>query len=209
VTVIRAVLWDFGGVISSSPFEAFAAYEQAQGLPDGFLRRLNAVNPDTNAWAQLERSKVDLAGFAALYQREAAEAGGQVDGHAVMSLLTTGSLRPAMLEAVRRCRSSYKTALLTNNFLITERNPRLGAVLDLFDLILESSKVGIRKPDVRFYQLACEALAIDPTEAVFLDDLGVNLKPARQMGMTTIKVGDPDQALDQLEQVIGISLRDR
>jgi putative hydrolase of the HAD superfamily len=204
---VRAVLWDFGGVILSSPFEAFAAYEREHGLPEGFLRRLNATNPDTNAWAQLERSTVDLAGFAELYEAEAAEAGHRIDAGAVLALLS-GELRPAMVQALRRIRAEgLVQACLTNNVAGTEAvRPELAEVMALFDAVLESSKLGVRKPDPRFYDLALEAVGVAPTEAVFLDDLGINLKPARALGIHTIKVVDPDSALAELEQAVGFPL---
>ena len=208
-TVIRAALFDFGGVILSSPFEAFARYERSHDLPDGFLRTVNATNPDTNAWARLERSEVDLAGFAELFTTESAALGHAVDGADVLGLLS-GDIRPAMVEAVRRCGERLITGLLTNNFLVAadhvDRESEMGAIFGLFDAVIESSKVGVRKPDPRFYELACEQLAIGPAEAVFLDDLGINLKLARAMGMTTIKVTDPSVALAELEAVVGFPL---
>jgi putative hydrolase of the HAD superfamily len=217
--MIRAVLFDFGGVILSSPFEAFAEYERRNGLPDGLIRRLNATNPDTNAWAKLERSEVDLGQFAALFSNEAADAGYEVDGAAVLGLLG-GRVRPEMVEALRRCSERLITGLLTNNFVSRDRQsaPAEGAdptgrtgqiaeIMDLFDGIVESSKVGVRKPDPRFYEMACKMLEIEPNEAVFLDDLGINLKPARAMGMTTIKVIDPAEAIAELEAIVGFPLR--
>jgi putative hydrolase of the HAD superfamily len=207
--VIRAALFDFGGVILSSPFEAFARYERDHGLPDGFLRTVNATDPDTNAWAQLERSEVDLDGFARLFTAEAESLGHHVDGADVLGLLS-GDIRPAMVEAVRRCGERLVTGLLTNNFLVAadhvDRESEMGAIFGLFDAVVESSKVGVRKPDPRFYQLACERLGIEPAEAVFLDDLGINLKPAKALGMTTIKVIDPARAIAELEQVVGFPL---
>jgi len=210
---IRAALFDFGGVILSSPFEAFARYEAEHGLPPGFLRRVNATDPDTNAWARLERSEVDLDEFGRLFEAEARALGGEVVATDVLGLLR-GEIRPAMVEALRRCHERLATALLTNN-VVTMRtdgmaggaSAELAAVLDHFDVVLESSVVGVRKPDPEFYRRACAALAIEPAEAVFLDDLGVNLKPARAMGMTTIKVDDPDVAIAELEAVVGFPLR--
>ena len=79
--------------------------------------------------------------------------------------------------------------------------------MSLFDVVLESSKIGVRKPEPRIYELACEALEVEPADCVFLDDLGINLKPARAMGMTTIKVVEPGDALAELEQVVGFPLR--
>ncbi len=209
--VIRAALFDFGGVILSSPFEAFADFERERGLPEGFLRSVNATAPDTNAWAKLERNEVSVSDFGRLFANESAALGHEVDGVDVLGLLQ-GTLRPAMVEAVRRCAEQLITGLLTNNFVIAadghvDRESEMGEVLALFDAVIESSKVGVRKPDPRFYELACEQLSIDPDEAVFLDDLGVNLKPARALGMTTIKVGDPDRAIAELESVVGFPLR--
>jgi putative hydrolase of the HAD superfamily len=203
---IRAALFDFGGVILTSPFEAFLRYERDRGLPEGFLRRLNATNPDTNAWARLERSEVSFEEFCRLYEGEAREAGGEIDAREVMALLS-GDVRPEMVEAVRRCKERLKTALLTNNFVSGDERPDLGEVLALFDVVVESSKAGVRKPDAEFYELACTELGIEPHEAVFLDDLGINLKPARALGMTTIKVDDPSAAIAELEQVVGFPLR--
>jgi putative hydrolase of the HAD superfamily len=211
------VVFDFGGVILSSPFEAFARYEAGAGLPAGFIRRLNATDPDTNAWARLERSEVDLAGFVGLFEAEARAAGHELDGRAVLAGLA-GELRPEMVEALRRCHERLATALLTNNFVAGTRSDgspdgphapgRFDEVLSHFDVVVESSQVGLRKPDPAIYELVCDKLGVEPAEAVFLDDLGVNLKPARAMGLTTIKVVDPLTALRELEAVVGFPLVD-
>jgi putative hydrolase of the HAD superfamily len=205
--VIRAVLWDVGGVIFSSPFEAFARYERENGLPADFIRTLNATNSDTNAWAKLEQSAVSIDEFCALFEAEARAAGGELKALDVLGCLS-GDIRPEMLEAVKRCRQHLKTAMLTNNFSGEERDASsaMHELTQLFDVVIESSKVGVRKPDPRFYEMACKELEIEPSEAVFLDDLGVNLKPAKAMGMTTIKVVTPQQALADLEAVVGFPL---
>ncbi len=209
--MIRAVFFDFGGVVLSSPFDAFASYEQRSGLPEGLLRSLNATAPDTNAWARLERSEIGIDDFVVAFEAEAAAAGHRVDGRAVLACLS-GELRPAMVEAVRRCSEQFVTGLLTNNFVAgaddrgAAHHPEWRDVVALFDVVVESSRVGVRKPDRRFYELACEMAEVEPAEVVFLDDLGVNLKPARAMGMTTIKVEDPAVALAELEAVLGVPL---
>jgi putative hydrolase of the HAD superfamily len=207
--VIRAVLFDFGGVILSSPFEAFAAYERRAGLPEGFLRSVNSTDPDTNAWARLERSELSLDGFVTAFEAEAAALGHPVDGNEVIGCLR-GEVRPRMVRAVQQCRERFATALLTNNFLTGTTDWSSGGsfheLVDLFDVVVESSRVGCRKPERRFYEIALEELEILAPEAVFLDDLGVNLKPAREMGMTTIKVVDPDAALAELAVVVGLDL---
>jgi len=209
--VVSAVLWDFGGVILTSPFEAFARYEREQGLPEGFIRRVNATNPLDNAWARLERGELDRAGFAEQFGTEARALGGTLSGERVLELLA-GDIRPEMVTALERCREAQlRTACLTNNVSggddgPTERAAEVARIMLLFDVVVESSVVGVRKPDPLFYEIACTTLGIEPSEAVFLDDLGVNLKPARLMGMLTIKVTDPAVALAELEQVLGFPL---
>ena len=203
--MLRAVLFDFGGVILTSPFESFASYEQRRGLPEGFLRDVNRRNPDSNAWARLERSEIGLSEFDAAFAAESQSLGHRVPGAEVLALLA-GEVRPQMARAVRRIAAepSLVTGLLTNNFLSGADLPAEWVeVLGCFDAVIESSRVGVRKPDPQFYELACVQLGISPHEAVFLDDLGVNLKPARAMGMATIKVGDPDVALDELAAALG------
>lgn len=208
--MFSAVLFDFGGVILSSPFDAFAAYERRAGLPTDTIRTINATDPDRNAWARLERNECTLDEFVDAFESEAAALGHRVDGRAVLACLE-GELRPRMVEAVRRCRDHAATALLTNNIVTGSPHWSSGGsfadLLPLFDVVVESSAVGCRKPEPRFYELALEQLDVDASDAIFLDDLGINLKPARAMGMTTIKVGDPDVALEELESLLGVTLR--
>ncbi len=197
-------MFDFGGVISTSPFEAFAHLEAERGLPPGFIRSVNATNPDDNAWARLERSEIDMATFAVAWAAEARALGHEIDGRLVLERLS-GEIRPRMVAALDCCRRHYKTACLTNNFAAPDRvvSEEVAEVYALFDAVLESRVLGVRKPDPRFYERACATLGVAPAEAVFLDDLGVNLKPARALGMHTIKVTDPDEALAELARVLG------
>jgi putative hydrolase of the HAD superfamily len=210
-SAIRAVFFDFGGVILSSPFEAFNGFEERAGLPRDFIRTINSTNPDTNAWARFERSEVTFDEFCDLFEVECRAQGHEVAARELMPLLA-GEIRPAMVEAVRRCRERLTTACLTNNWVSFDDFPadvRAGGrddALSLFHHVIESSKVGVRKPDPRFYELACEMCAVEPAEVVFLDDLGVNLKPAAAMGMTTIKVVDPGEAIAALASVVGFPL---
>jgi putative hydrolase of the HAD superfamily len=209
-TGIRAVLFDFGGVLSASPFEAFARYEEDEGLPPGFLRRLNATNHHDNAWARLERGELRLDEFGALFEEEARAAGHSVAAADVLALLG-GAPRPAMIEAVRHCREGYLVGLATNNFVSARpagtAPSSLESVLSLFDEVIESSTLGIRKPEPAFFHACCTRLDIQPHEAVFIDDLGVNLKPARELGMTTIKFVSEDQAIADLEDALRLQLR--
>jgi len=211
---IRAVLWDFGGVITDSPFEAFRRFEQGRGLPENFLRRVNATNPDSNAWARFERSELTLEQFDGAFADETAAAGHRVSGAQVVKLLY-GAVRPAMVEALRRVGEHYTTACLTNNVnagaghglpTSDERAEEIARILGMFDYVIESRKVGARKPEPRFYEMALAELGIDPREAVYLDDLGINLKPARAMGMTTIKVENAPQALAELSRILELPL---
>ena len=207
---IQAVIWDFGGVITTSPFDEFARYEREHGLPADFLRQVNATNHLDNAWARFERSEIDLAAFDAAFAAETAALGHAVPGREVIALLS-GSIRPAMVQALRVLRARLKIGLITNNVVSPEAQQHGGGgrheVIALFHQVIESAKVGLRKPDPAIYRMMCGALGVAPSACVFLDDLGVNLKPAREMGMVTIKVGDPDAALRQLESLVGFALR--
>jgi putative hydrolase of the HAD superfamily len=204
--VVTAVLFDFGGVVLTSPLEAFDTYEREQGLPAGIIRRVNTTNPDSNAWAKLERREVDADGFATLFEAEARELGAEIDAHAVLGLLA-GEPRPVMVEALRRLRTAgLPIGLLTNNIDPMPREGEIGEVLAFFDAVVESSVEGIRKPEPEIYRRALDRLGVPADGTAYLDDLGVNLKPARSLGMHTIKVGDPHRALAELEQLIGLDL---
>ncbi len=208
---LRAVLWDFGGVILSSPFEAFNRYEAANGLPKDFIRGVNARNPDSNAWALLERSEIEPSQFDELFATESSALGHRVPGADVLALLS-GDVRPKMVSALDAViNAGYLTACLTNNVVSrsddpTPRHREVASIMDKFHHVVESSKVGCRKPEPRFYEIACELLDVSPAECVFLDDLGINLKPAAAMGMHTIKVTDPNVALSELSAVLSIPL---
>ena len=212
---ISAVLWDFGGVFTTSPFAAFATFEAERGLPKDFIRTINANNADANAWARMERNEVSAEEFGDLFEVESRAAGHAVNGGEILPLLS-GRLQPEMVTALRIVAKSYKTACLTNNMRTghgpsmtrdADKAAEIAQVMEIFGQVVESSQVGIRKPEPEFYRIACNMLEVEPSQAVFLDDLGVNLKPARAMGMTTIKVTGQAQALDDLEAVLGISLR--
>lgn len=209
--VKKAVLWDFGGVILASPFEAFRHYETVHGLPQDFIRSVNSTNPHSNAWALLERSEIGPGEFDGLFADESAARGHRVPGADVLGLLG-GEIRDEMVELLDRVKAAgYRVACLTNNVIGgdgsasagDERAVRIAAIMERFDAIVESSKIGVRKPEPRFYEIACEMLDVQPAECVFLDDLGINLKPAAAMGMTTIKVVTAEQAIADLGAALG------
>jgi putative hydrolase of the HAD superfamily len=211
MSMVEAVIWDFGGVISASPFEAFGRYERERGLPPGFLRSVNARNPHDNAWARLERSECSAREFDALFAAESAALGHEVRGTEVLALLD-GVIRPEMVDALRLIRDRMKIGCITNNFAVADENaPRMSdktAIMQLFHHVIESAKAGVRKPDPRIYLMMTDALGVSPERCIYLDDLGVNLKPARELGMRTIKVQGADQALAELEAMLGFALRD-
>jgi len=210
--MIRAVIFDFGGVFTSSPFEAFARYERGRGFPEGLIRKINSANHLENAWARFERAELDLDGFDAAFAAEAQAFGFEVPGRDVIALLS-GDVRPEMVEALRRIKTRFKTGCITNNVpsmqaIGADRPDNLyrREIVEMFDSLIESSKVGLRKPDPRIYTMMCEALSVVPEECVYLDDLGGNLKPARAMGMITIKVENAPQAVAELEAATGMRL---
>ena len=210
---IEAVIWDFGGVFTSSPFEAFNRLEAEKGLPKDLIRRINATNPDTNAWALFERNEVDPAGFDKLFLAESTALGHPLGGAEVLPRLA-GELRPRMVEALKTCKQHFKVGCITNN-VVSMHSPgqaegqraagAMGQVMPLFDAIIESSKAGVRKPDPRIYQMMCDQLSVAPARCVYLDDLGINCKPAAGLGMTAIKVVGVDQTLVDLARATGLS----
>ena len=210
--MIEAVIWDFGGVLTTSPFEAFTRFETERGLPADIIRRTNAANHLENAWAKFERAEVDIEVFDALFATESKALGAEVRGKDVLPLLS-GDLRPEMVEALKRIKARFKTGCITNNLpadAIRGRSGRslyVAEIMVLFDHVIESAKIGLRKPDPRIYQMMIETLKVDPRHCIYLDDLGVNLKPARDMGMTTIKVLNGPQAIAELEAATGLKLR--
>lgn len=210
--MIEAVIWDFGGVLTTSPFEAFSRFETERGLPADIIRRTNAANHWENAWAKFERAEVDIDTFDELFAVESRALGAEVRGKDVLPLLS-GDLRPEMVEALKRVKGGHKTGCITNNLPANAIGSKSGRslyvaeVMVLFDHVIESAKIGLRKPDPRIYQMMVEALGVDPKRCVYLDDLGVNLKPAREMGMTTIKVLNAQQAIAELEAATGLTLR--
>lgn len=210
---LQAVLWDFGGVLTSSPFDAFTRYEAERKLPKDFIRGINAVNGDTNAWARFERSEIDAEGFDVAFAEEARDRGHDVPGKDVLALLS-GDLRPRIIAALKTCKTHVKVGCITNNVksgkgagmsLDPNKARAVGEIMELFDHVIESSKIGLRKPDPRIYEAMCERLSIDPKQCIYIDDLGINLKPARAMGMTTIKALSEQQILDDLAATTGFA----
>lgn len=211
----KAVIFDFGGVITASPFEAFNRLEAERGLPRDFVRTVNTRNPDSNAWALFERAAIDAAAFNELFAAEAKAAGHELDGASVLAVLS-GSIRPAMVTALDRLKDAgYRLACITNNVPTGHGAgmARSGDAQDAyeqafarFEHVIESSKAGVRKPDPRIYQMMCDHLGLGPEVCIYLDDLGINCKPAAQLGMAAIKVTSGEQALADLGALLGLDL---
>ena len=188
-----SIFWDFGGVITSSPFEAFNKFEKDNKLPENFLRKVNSTNPENNAWALLEQSKINQEEFDKLFFLESSQLGHGVAGLKVLNLLE-GDLRMGMVNVIRKLNElGFTQACLTNNFIPSDENQpdmidldKKTEVFDLFDFVFESKEIGLRKPDQAFYDHVIKEVNILPNKIIFLDDLGINLKPAKAMGITTI-----------------------
>jgi putative hydrolase of the HAD superfamily len=211
---VKAVIWDFGGVFTTSPFEAFNRYEVQCGAPKDLIRTVNRTNPDSNAWALFERGEIDRHAFDLKFLAESTALGHPMRGAEVLPLLS-GDVRPRMVEALLLCKQHFKVGCITNN-MIHGHGPGMAATPDSasrtsdimrhFNVIIESSKAGMRKPDPRIYMMMCERLGVVASECVYLDDLGINCKPAAQLGMTAIKVVSEAQALAELQRATGLTL---
>ena len=211
---IKAVFWDLGGVITTSPFDSFNLYEEKHNLEKDFIRRVNSTNPDSNAWAKLERNEIDLGQFNDLFFKESSDLGNPIPGIDVISLLQ-GQLRPEMIQALKVIKGNLIQACLTNNIVspetqLSDKNVSIAGkneeIMGLFDFVIASSEQNVRKPDPAFYHLALNRAGIEAKEAVFLDDLGINLKPAKALGMHTIKVINAHDALKELNAVLPINI---
>ena len=210
-----AVIFDFGGVITSSPFEAFNRLEAQRGLPLDFIRKVNAHNPDSNAWALFERAEITADDFNRMFADEARAQGFELDGAAVLAVLA-GAVRPAMVAALDRLKAQgYRLGCITNNVPTghgagmarsQDASDEIERILARFEHVIESSKAGVRKPDPRIYRMMCEALKLAPQECIYLDDLGINCKPAAALGMHAIKVTSAEQGLAELGTVLGLEL---
>jgi putative hydrolase of the HAD superfamily len=213
--VFTHVIFDFGGVITSSPFEAFNRLEAERGLPHDFVRAVNSTNPDDNAWARFERAEIDAHGFDILFAEEAAALGHQLDGTSVIACLA-GEVRPAMVAALDGLKSAgFGLGCITNNVKAgrgaamarsEDKALHIESIMARFDHVIESSKAGVRKPDPRIYMMMCELLGVEPAHCIYLDDLGINCKPAAALGMCAIKVTSGQQALKELGDILNLPL---
>lgn len=200
----KAIIWDFGGVITSSPFDAFNEFEEVNGLPKDIIRTINSENPDMNAWAQFESNSITINQFDDLFLKEAKAKGFDIKGRDIIKLLK-GSIRENMVSFLRELKSNFKLGCITNNVKpSSEENTdnETKEAMSIFDHVIESSIVGIRKPNPEIYMMSCDALNVSPDQCIYLDDLGINLKPARELGMTTIKVIQPEDAIQEVRNLL-------
>ncbi len=211
---VEAIIFDFGGVFTTSPFEAFSRFERERGLPADVIRRINATNPHDNAWARFERAEIMAAGFDEAFAAEARTLGCEIRGAEVLPLLS-GDVRPRMTRALLACKAAgLKVGCITNNVQAglgagmaanAQKAAMVAEIMGAFDQVIESSKAGVRKPDPRIYEMMCELLMVRPGACVYLDDLGINCKPAAALGMTAIKVVSEGQALEALADATGLT----
>lgn len=213
------VIFDFGGVITASPFEAFNRLEEERGLPRDFVRRVNSADPDDNAWAKFERAEIDAAAFDTLFAAEARALGHELEGEAVLAVIA-GAVRPAMVATLDTLKAKgLRIGCITNNVpggkmgvkgagmtRSEEAASEVASIMARFEHVIESSKAGVRKPDPRIYEMMCEKLGVEPGECIYLDDLGINCKPAAALGMHAIKVTSGEQALADLSAALGMEL---
>ena len=200
----KAIIWDFGGVITSSPFEAFNEFEEANSLPKDIIRTINSENPDMNAWAQFESNSITIGQFNDLFLKEAKAKGFDIKGRDIIKLLK-GSIRENMVSFLRELKSDFKLGCITNNVKSSSQentDNETEEVMSIFDHLIESSIVGIRKPNPEIYMMSCDALNVSPDQCIYLDDLGINLKPARELGMMTIKVIQPEDAIQEVRNLL-------
>lgn len=204
----RAVLFDIGGVLTVSPVTRIINYCHDNAIPDE--TRFAIFGPEDGPWSCFERSELDRDGFAAAFDEHVNGCGTAATGASFMQWFFKGfEPRPEMLAVVEALRPNYKMAAITNNVARDEPSQKRTSGLDahsLFEVVVESAMVGARKPEPRIFQIACDLLGVAPEDAVFLDDLGANLKGARALGMRTIKVDHTTSAIDELEAVLGITL---
>ena len=206
---IKTIIFDFGGVITNSPIEGFKLLEEKHGYDKGIITNINMNNPDNNAWAKSERGEIDINTFLEEFEKEALSIGQKINAKEILQQLY-GSLRKNMINKIKLLSTSKKYKLICLNnvlkgvdiFTPKERVEAVKNVMSYFDIIYESYKLNMRKPEARIYQYILKELNIEPQETVFLDDLGMNLKSARQLGINTIKVIEPNDAIYELDQIL-------
>lgn len=205
---ISVVIFDLGGVVLDSPLAAFAAYEHARGLPAHALNRVILEAGSDGAWARMERGELEMSAFLRAFDAELLARGTPISARELMERVADETqIRPAVVAAIRKLRAAgLRTAALTNNWHSEDQAHKMNALRVEFDVFVESARAGVRKPDPRIYELVCRQLGCEAAQAVFLDDIGLNLKPARAMGMATIKVGDYRVALAELGDLVGVAL---
>jgi putative hydrolase of the HAD superfamily len=208
VVRLAAVVFDIGGVVQDSPLHAIARYERDHGLPSNTINRAVVATGESGAWGRLERGELTVEAWCAPFESDCRAHGVEVDARRLMRYIAeAGRARPQMLRAIARLRQhGLRVAALTNNWASETPPADAHPLSEHFDVVVESRAVGMRKPDPRIYRLACDRLGVEPAQAAFLDDIGANLKSARALGMRTIKVDDPDQALRELEALVGFDL---
>jgi len=203
---IAAVVFDLGGVVLDSPLRVFECFEQQRGLPPHFISELVITTGAEGAWSRLERGQLSMEEFAQAFSAEAKARGQELDAGQLMQALEEATdIRPQVAEMISDLRRfGLRTAALTNNWPSEDQERKIDVLRPLFDVVVESFRVGMRKPEPAIYSLVLSQLGMSGERTVFLDDIGYNLKPARELGMHTIKVTDPNVAMSELVQLLGL-----
>lgn len=201
MTAISGVIFDLGGVVFESPIHRIADFEQNAGLPSQTVAEVIRSNGDDASWHRLERGEIDRDTFIEEFDAEFRQAGLTVDVQRLLSEIESALvIRPGILEAIDALRGSgIIVAALTNNWSPMSSLP----VAEHFDVFVESVVEGCRKPDPEIYLRTLERMGCPPLHTAMLDDLGENLKTARSLGMTTLKVDDPHEAVNWLFRMVG------
>ncbi|XP_059264413.1 acyl-CoA dehydrogenase family member 10 isoform X3 [Mustela nigripes] len=208
----RAVIFDMSGVLIPSPGRVAAEWELQNDIPPGTIRKAWISGGENGPWMKLMRGEITTEDFLQEFGRLCSEiVKTSVPVDSFFSLLTSDQVAkqfPVMTEAITQIRAKgLRTAVLSNNFYLPNGKSFLPLDRKQFDVVVESCLEGICKPDPRIYKLCLERLGLQPSESIFLDDLGPNLKAAASLGIRTIQVNDPETAIKELETLLGFTMR--
>ncbi|XP_004595440.2 acyl-CoA dehydrogenase family member 10 [Ochotona princeps] len=208
----KAVIFDMGGVLIPSPGSVAAEWEVQNRVPSGTIVKALIRGGENGPWMRFMRGETTREDFLEEFERHCSEmAEAPVRVASFFSLLTSDRVAkqfPVMTEAITQIRArGLQTAVLSNNFYLPDGTSFLPLDRNQFDVVVESCLEGVCKPDPRIYQLCLQRLGRQPSESVFLDDLGQNLKTAASLGIRTMKVRDPESAVQELEALLGFPLR--
>ena len=199
--VIKIVLWDYGGVLTESPIKNFRKFENDNNYVLDSIVKINSYNKYNNAWAKLEKDEISIEKFSKLFSEEAKQFGIlNINTDKLLECLNV-KLNIKMVELLENISKFYTCVCLTNNFKKVGSS-NFKNIKHNFSLIIESSKIGFRKPEKQIYKHVLEVLKVNAKEILFIDDLGINLKPARELGFHTYKFTDTDKTISYIKNML-------